>query len=103
MGKAKSNPESEVEMYEADLGNLNSRLAAIVDRNNGVQSENQRLRDQLAHIQDSHKEELDKVKSLYETELAEARRLLDVEATRKVFLVFSTKTNIIFRSSKISS
>ena len=79
-------------MYEADLGNLNTRLAAIVDRNNGVQSENQRLREQLAHVQDNHKEELDKVKNLYETELAEARRLLDVEATRKVFGGFMTKT-----------
>ena len=78
-------------MYEADLGNLNTRLAAIVDRNNGVQSENQRLREQLAHVQDNHKEELDKVKNLYETELAEARRLLDVEATRKVIWNFKTE------------
>ena len=85
-GKTKSTPESEVAMHEADLGNLNARLAAIVDRNNGVQSENQRLRDQLATVQDNHKAELDKVKSLYENELSEARRLLDLEATRKVVI-----------------
>ena len=42
-------------------------------------------------FQNNHKEELDKVKNLYETELAEARRLLDVEATRRVFKIFWQK------------
>ena len=59
-----------MEEYSADMGNLNTRLAAIVDRNNGIQSENQRLRDQLATVQDNHKAELDKVKSLYDNEMA---------------------------------
>jgi len=85
VASGKKQPEQgEVEEYSADMGNLNSRLAAIVDRNNGIQSENQRLRDQLATVQDNHKAELDKVKTLYDTELAEARRLLDLEAARKV-------------------
>merc|ERR1711892_522194 len=69
---------------DADIGHLNSRLATIVDRNNGIQSENQRLREKLGSVQDAHGEELERVKTMYEKEIGEARRLLDLESNRKV-------------------
>merc|ERR1719277_979183 len=71
-------------MFEQDMGNLNSRLATIVDRNNGIQAENARLREQLESIQRTHATELEKVKDMYESELGEARRLLDIESNKKV-------------------
>merc|ERR1711892_1047196 len=70
--------------FDADIGHLNSRLATIVDRNNGIQSENQRLREKLGSVQDAHGEELERVKTMYEKEIGEARRLLDLESNRKV-------------------
>ena len=73
-----------VHEFQADMGHLNTRLATIVDRNNGIQSENQRLREKLSSINDAHKEELVRIKELYERELGEARRLLDNESNRKV-------------------
>ena len=66
------------------MGHLNTRLATIVDRNNGIQSENQRLREKMSSINDAHQEELVRIKEMYERELGEARRLLDNEANRKV-------------------
>lgn len=73
-----------VHEFQADMGHLNTRLATIVDRNNGIQSENQRLREKLSSINDAHQEELVRIKDMYERELGEARRLLDNESNRKV-------------------
>merc|ERR1711970_1665619 len=42
--------------FDADMGHLNTRLATIVDRNNGIQSENQRLREKLGSVQEAHAE-----------------------------------------------
>merc|ERR1712128_87988 len=48
------------------------------------ESENQRLREKLGSVQDAHGEELERVKTMYEKEIGEARRLLDLESNRKV-------------------
>ena len=74
----------------ADIGNFNSRFATIVDRNNGIQSENQRLREKLGSVQDAHTEE-DRVKTIYESEIGEARQLLDLESNKKVKQVHELK------------
>jgi len=73
-----------VHEFQADMGHLNTRLATIVDRNNGIQSENQRLREKMSAINDAHQEELVRIKDMYERELGEARRLLDNESNFKV-------------------
>ena len=66
------------------LHNLNSRFAEIIERNNQTVNENQKLKDELKTAEDLKKNEIDGIKSLYETELAEARRLLDKEAEKTV-------------------
>ena len=63
---------------------LNNRLAAIVDRNNSIASENRSLKSVVEDKDNQHKTEIAKIKSLYENELGEARRLLDKEADKKV-------------------
>ena len=44
--------------YKVDLGNLNTRLATIVDRNNSIQDEAARLRDQLKNTTEMHSKEV---------------------------------------------
>lgn len=66
------------------LHGLNIRFAEIINRNNQFSIENQQLRDDVASIEDSKKGAIEKIKELYETELAEARRLLDKEADKTV-------------------
>ena len=69
---------------ESGLQNLNSRFAEIIERNNRTMNENQKLKDELETAEDLKKNEIEQIKTLYETELAEARRLLDNEAEKTV-------------------
>lgn len=69
---------------ETGLQNLNSRFAEIIERNNQTMNENQKLKDELETVEDLKKSEIGGIKKLYETELAEARRLLDKEAEKTV-------------------
>jgi len=69
---------------ETGLQNLNSRFAEIIERNNQTMNENQKLKDELETVEDLKKSEINGIKNLYETELAEARRLLDKEAEKTV-------------------
>lgn len=69
---------------ESGLQNLNSRFADIIDRNNQMMIVNQKLRDEVNTVEDGKRSELNQIKKLYETELCEARRLLDLEAQKTV-------------------
>ena len=71
-------------LVETGLQNLNSRFAEIIERNNQTMNENQKLKDELETVEDLKKSEINGIKNLYETELAEARRLLDKEAEQTV-------------------
>jgi len=70
--------------FEADMGELNSRLATIVDRNSGILSENKHLKQSMDQEKQKYADELANVKKLYEDELSEARRLLDKASDEKV-------------------
>lgn len=70
----------------AEFGDLNSRFAAIVERNSAAVTENTELKSQLETKDLDHLTELSKVKKMYEDELKEARRLLDKAANEKVQL-----------------
>merc|ERR1712180_191665 len=80
-GEKAKGPNAE---FEADMGELNSRLATIVDRNSGILSENKHLKETMGLEKQKYADELTKVKKLYEDELAEARRLLDKASDEKV-------------------
>merc|ERR1712136_389013 len=69
-GEKAKGPNAE---FEADMGELNSRLATIVDRNSGILNENKHL-----------KESMEMAKQLYDDESTEARRLLDKASDEKV-------------------
>jgi len=80
-GEKAKGPNAE---FEADMGELNSRLATIVDRNSGILNENKHLKETMDMEKQKYSDELAKVKKLYEDELAEARRLLDKASDEKV-------------------
>merc|ERR1712131_104114 len=80
-GEKAKGPNAE---FEADMGELNTRLATIVDRNSGILNENKHLKQTMDMEKQKYADELAKVKKLYEDELAEARRLLDKASDEKV-------------------
>lgn len=68
---------------QEDLQGLNDRLANYIDRVRHLESENNRLCTQIQSTEEVIKREVSSVKNLYETELADARRLLDETAREK--------------------
>ena len=60
-----------------DLITLNDRLANYIDRVRYLESENNRLSVQVRSTEETVSREVTNIKSLYETELADARKLLD--------------------------
>lgn len=68
------------------LQNLNDRLAAYIDRVRYLEQENSRLNVQVRTTQETVTREVDNVKSLYDSELSEARKLLDETAKEKAKL-----------------
>lgn len=68
------------------LQNLNDRLAAYIDRVRYLENENSRLLVQVRSTEETVSREVTNIKSLYESELGEARKLLDDTAKEKAKL-----------------
>lgn len=60
-----------------DLVNLNDRLANYIDKVRHLETENGRLTREVRTYEETKTRELSSVKSMYEGELADARKLLD--------------------------
>lgn len=68
---------------QEQLQGLNDRLANYIDRVRYLEAENSRLSVQVQSTEEVVKREVSSVKNLYESELADARRLLDETAKEK--------------------
>ena len=68
------------------LQNLNDRLASYIDRVRYLEQENSRLLVQVKSSEETVTREVSSIKSLYETELEDARRVLDETAKEKAKL-----------------
>lgn len=76
---------SRVEEQEA-LQGLNDRLAAYIDKVRSLEAENSRLSMQVRSTEEIVKREVTSVKTLFESELAELRKLLDDTSKEKARL-----------------
>lgn len=68
------------------LRDLNDRLAVYIDKVRSLESENQVLHLQISEKEEVRSRELSGVKTLYETELADARRSLDDSSKERAWL-----------------
>ncbi|KAK3097796.1 hypothetical protein FSP39_013246 [Pinctada imbricata] len=68
------------------LQNLNDRLAAYIDKVRYLETENSRLQLVVSSVEETRTEEVSSIKSMYENELADARRLLDETSKEKAKL-----------------
>lgn len=66
-----------------ELSGLNDRLAVYIERVRQLENENNRLQIQVQTNQETVTREVTSIKSMYESELSEARRLLDDVAKEK--------------------
>lgn len=71
---------------KTQLQNLNDRLAAYIDRIRNLETENSRLLVQVRSTEETVSREVSSVKSMYENELEDARRVLDDTAKEKARL-----------------
>jgi len=69
-----------------ELCHLNDRLAAYIDRVRSLENQNAKLSVEVNTAIDTRNREISNVKSMYETELAESRRLLDDTSKEKALL-----------------
>ncbi|XP_075152657.1 lamin [Haematobia irritans] len=76
---------------KAELQNLNDRLAAYIDRVRNLETENARLSIEVQTTRDTITRESTNIKSMYENELGDARRLLDDTAREKAKLEIDIK------------
>ncbi|XP_059163455.1 lamin-B2-like [Physella acuta] len=71
---------------QEELQGLNDRLAAYIDKVRSLEAENSRLAYQVKSTEEVVRREVTSVKTLYESELAELRKLLDETAKEKARL-----------------
>ena len=69
-----------------ELQSLNDRLANYIDRVRYLENENSRLMVQVKSSEETVSREVTNIKSLYESELGDARKLLDEMAKEKARL-----------------
>ena len=62
---------------------MNDRFVTYIDRVRRIREEKETLDSQITHIQTSVEQETSKVKNVYETELQDARALIDETAKDK--------------------
>ena len=60
-----------------ELQNLNDRLAVYIDRMRSLEEKNSSLTEEFASLEEKKQSEFVEVKSMYESELNNARQLLD--------------------------
>lgn len=65
---------------KVELQNLNDRLATYIDRVRNLETENSRLSIEVQTTRDTVTRETTNMKSMFENELGETRRLLDEQA-----------------------
>lgn len=71
---------------KADLQQLNDRLAVYIDTVRSLQSDNSALQLQIHEHEELRSRDITALKTLYETELADARRALDDTARERARL-----------------
>jgi lamin B len=71
---------------KADLQNLNDRLASYMDKVSYLEAENSRLTREVQRAQETVTRDVTNIKSMYEHELTDARKLLDETAREKAKL-----------------
>lgn len=76
---------------KADLQNLNDRLACYIDRVRYLEGENGRLTREVQKTQETVTRQVTDIKSMYDNELSEARKLLDETFREKAKLEIDTK------------
>lgn len=76
---------------KVELQNLNDRLACYIDRVRYLETENARLSVEVQSSRDSVTRETSNIKQMYENELADARKLLDLTAREKAKLEIDAK------------
>lgn len=76
---------------KAELQNLNDRLACYIDRVRNLENENARLSIEVQTTRETITREASNIKSMYEHELSDARKLLDDTSREKAKLEIDTK------------
>lgn len=74
-----------------DLQNLNDRLACYIEKVRHLEAENSHLTREVQATQENVTREVSKIKGMYESELSDARKLLDETAKERAKLEIDTK------------